>query len=204
MSTLDSTVTPARRGKFTGDLAAIMPHLSLDGETQAALAGCASVAQALSRLEVAGMLEEATRLIAHSLPAREAVWWACMCARHTASSGADPVGEAAACEAAEDWVRRQTDAQRRLAMAAAERAGFSSAGSWAAIAAFWSGDSMAPPDAPKVPPQPHFRGLAVAGAVALAAVRGDATRREGRLARFLQSAHEVSRGGAGRLDAEAG
>ena len=190
--------------KFTGDLAAILPHLSLDERGKGALNGCPDVVQALSRLEVAGLLDEATRLVAHALPAREAVWWACMCARHTAAFGANPAEEAAACDAAEEWVRRQTDAQRRAAMTLAEGLGFSSPESWAAVAAFWSGDSMSPPDAPKVPPQPHFRGLAAAGCVALAAVRGDVTRREGRLARFLHSAREVSRGGAGRMDAEAG
>ncbi len=62
---------------------------------------------------------------------------------------------------------------------------------------------MAPRDAPKVPPQPHFPGLAVAGSVALAAVRGQAIRRDGRLKRFLASARDIAHGGAGRLEPEA-
>jgi hypothetical protein len=88
-------------------------------------------------------------------------------------------------------------------MEAAEKAGFGSPEAWAAVGAFWSGDSMAPLEAPKVPPQPHFPGLAVACSVALAAVRGQATRRDARLKRFLASAREIAAGGAGRLDAEA-
>ena len=95
-----------------------------------------------------------------------------------------------------------TDEHRRSAMKQAETTGFGSAEAWAAIAAFWSGDSMAPPEAPKVPPQPHFTGLAVAGSVALAAARGPAVRRDGRLARFLTSAKDIATGGAGRLEAE--
>ena len=63
---------------------------------------------------------------------------------------------------------------------------------------------MAPPEAPKVPPQPHFTGLAVAGSVALAASRGVASRREARLQRFLGSAKDIMAGGAGRIEAEAG
>ncbi|MBP6769172.1 MAG: hypothetical protein KA171_15445 [Reyranella sp.] len=62
---------------------------------------------------------------------------------------------------------------------------------------------MAPPDTPKVPPQPHFTGLAIAGAVALAAVRGDARHRQKRLRNFLVSAHDIAMGGVGQLEMEA-
>ncbi len=190
-------------GKFSSDIARMLPHVQLDARGSQLLADCGDVAVALDRLEQAGLLIEATRLIAHALPAREAVWWACACSRHTAMSGANPPAETKLREAAEEWVRRQTDAHRRAAMAAAESAGFASAEAWAAVAAFWSGDSMAPPEAPKVPPQPHFTGLAVAGAVALAAFRGEATRHEARLRRFLAAARDIAAGGAGRIEAEA-
>jgi hypothetical protein len=87
-------------------------------------------------------------------------------------------------------------------MKEADKAGFDSPEAWAAVGAFWSGDSMAPLEAPKVPPQPHFTGLAVAGSVALSAARGQATRRDARLKLFLTSAKDIAGGGAGRLDAE--
>lgn len=191
-------------GKLLGAWPAIVPHLQLDARGAAALDGCADAGAALDRLEQAGLLIEATRLMAHALPAREAVWWACMCSRHTAPSGEDPAQEAAVREAAEEWVRRQTDAQRRAAMDRAQQAGFRSAEAWAATAAFWSGDSMAPLGVPKVPPEPHFTGLAAAGSVALAAARGKAARRDGRLQRFVTAGRDIALGGAGRLEAEAG
>ncbi|MBY0320799.1 MAG: hypothetical protein K2X72_18890 [Reyranella sp.] len=194
--------TTKTANKLGDDLARVLPHLQLDEEGRSALAGCKSAVEALDRLEQAGLLVEATRLIAHALPAREAVWWACACSRHTAASGSDPSLEAKVREAAEEWVRKQTDEHRRTAMKEAETAGFGSAEAWAAVGAFWSGDSMAPPDAPKVPPQPHFTGLAVAGSVALAAARGPAARRDDRLVRFLASAKDIAAGGAGRLEAE--
>ncbi len=180
----------------------MLPHLQLDAKAAAALDGCEEAVGALSRLEEAGLLAEATRLVAHALPAREAVWWACACSRHTASSSTNPESETAARDAAEEWVRRQSDEQRRAAMKEAEKSGFGSPEAWAAVAAFWSGDSMAPPDVPKVPPQPHFTGLAVAGAVAMSAVRGSAVRREERLRAFLASAKDIAAGGAGRIDVE--
>ena len=195
------TARPAN--KLNNDLGRVLPHLQLDDRGRSALADCQGAMEALERLEKAGLLLEATRLVAHALPAREAVWWACACSRHTAPSGANPAAETQVREAAEEWVRKPTDAHRRSAMKRAETAGFSSAEAWAAVGAFWSGDSMAPPEAPKVAPQPHFTGLAVAGSVALAACRGPASRREARLQRFLGSAREIIAGGAGRIEAEA-
>src|SRR4029453_2710711 len=197
-----SPPTPKTANKLSDDLARVLPHLQLDDQGRSALVGAKDPIEALDRLEQAGLLGEATRLIAHALPAREAVWWACACSRHTAASGTDPSVEAKVREAAEEWVRKPTDEHRRTAMKQAESTGFGSAEAWAAVGAFWSGDSMAPPEAPKVPPQPHFTGLAVAGSVALAAARGPAVRRDGRLARFLTSAKDIATGGAGRLEAE--
>jgi hypothetical protein len=191
-------------GKLRRELSPLLPHLQLGASGMAALAGCDNSVEALDRLEQAGLMAEAARLVAHALPAREAVWWACACSRHTAASGDQPATETAVREAAEAWVRRPTDELRRAAMKEAEKAGFRSPEAWAAVAAFWSGDSMAPPEAPKVPPQPHFTGLAVAGAIALAAVRGLASRRDARLRHFLVSARDIAAGGAGRLDAEPG
>jgi hypothetical protein len=186
--------------KLVPDPTPLLPHLQFSDEAASLLEG--GTVAALARLEGAGLLMEATRLAAFALPAREAVWWACMCARHTASSAEHPVREAAVCAAAEEWVRRPTDAQRRAAMALAQEAGFNTPESWAATAAFWSGDSMAPPEAPKVPPGPHLVGLAAAGAVALAALRGKATLRDERLRRFLASARDVASGGPGRIEPE--
>ena len=134
----------------------MLPHLQLDEQGRSALAGCQDSIEALDRLERAGLLIEATRLIAHALPAREAVWWACACSRLSAASGTHLAAEAEVREAAEEWVRKPTDEHRRAAMKQAETTGFGSAEAWAAIAAFWSGDSMAPPEAPKVPPTAAF------------------------------------------------
>ena len=197
-----SPTTAKPVSKLSDDFARMLPHLQLDEDGRSALVGCQGSTDALARLERAGFLIEATRLIAHALPAREAVWWACACSRHTAASGADPSVETQVRAAAEEWVRKQTDELRRAAMKQAETAGFASPEAWAAVGAFWSGDSMAPPEAPKVPPQPHFTGLAVAGSVALAAARGAAVRRDDRLRQFLVSAKDIAAGGAGRLEAE--
>jgi hypothetical protein len=163
-----------------------------------AIRGEAKADDALARLEQAGFLLEATRLIAHALPNREAVWWACMCAAHTAPPDL-PDTDRLAREAAERWVRYQNDALRREAMEHAEASDFSTPEAWAAVAAFWSGDSMAPSGQPLIEPAPHLAGTAVAGAVTLAATRGDVTRQRARLLRFLESGRNIAEGGTGRL-----
>lgn len=183
------------------ELPAVYERINLPAEAAAKVGSCTSALDALAVLETGGFRLEAARLLAHTLPKREAVWWACMCARHTAPADL-PEGDREALVAAELWVRRQTDEVRRNAMDKAQHSGFQSPEAWAAVAAFWSGDSMSPPDQPKVPPAPHLTGTAVAGAVALAAVRGDPTRQPARLTAFLQSARDIAAGGAGRLEPE--
>jgi hypothetical protein len=187
--------------KINRDLAAILPMAKLEPQAVALLDGCTDTEDGLVRLHTAGDLTGATRLAAFALPRREAVWWASMCALHTAPENQSQI-ELKTRETAELWVRRQDDATRRQAMDLARQAGFAAPESWAAVAAFWSGDSMSPLGQPAVPPAPHLAGTAVSGAIALAAVRGDPSRRPARLERFLASLREIADGGAGRLDRE--
>lgn len=183
------------------DLATLLPRLALPADPASVIHDCATVPKALAALEAGGFRIEAVRLVAHALPRREAVWWACMCAIHTAPPDL-PAADRAAREAAEDWVRQPTDQVRRTAMARAQATAFGTPEAWAAVAAFWSGDSMAPEGQPAVPPPPHLTGTAVAGSVALSAVRGDVSRRPARLERFLESARNIASGGPGRLAVE--
>ena len=191
------------RSKLHVDLAPLLPRLAAGPDATALLQGCTDAEAAIARLEDAGFLAEAVALAAYALPSREAVWWACMCARHTAGAAdGAPAAEAAVCAAAEAWVRGQTDALRRDAMTLAEEAGFGSPEAWAAIGAFWSDASTAPPGEPAAPPSPHLPGVAVAGSAALSAVRGDVARRDARLRHFIASARDIATGGPGRLGPE--
>ncbi|MFT8247004.1 DUF6931 family protein [Roseomonas sp. BN140053] len=187
--------------KLAVALPPLLPRLELDSAAATLLDGAPHAAEAVDRLEQSGRLQEASRLVAHALPKREAVWWACMCARAIPFPEATP-DDLAALEAAEAWVRQPEEAQRRAAMAAAEKSGFRSAEAWAAVGAFWSGGSMAPPESPAVPPAEHLTGVAIAGAVTLAAVRNPPQRAQERFARFLAAARDIANGGAGRLPPE--
>ncbi|MDB5401040.1 MAG: hypothetical protein QOD93_624 [Acetobacteraceae bacterium] len=179
----------------------VLARAALTGECAALVQAHTEPAAAIAGLEAAGFVTEAAKLMAHALPKRECVWWACMCARHTTPPDL-PDADAASVAGAEDWVRKQTDESRREAFEHAQHANFGTAEAWAAVAAFWSGDSMSPLGLPKTPPAPHLTGTAAIGSVTLAAVRTYPARRDERLRRFLASGREIAAGGAGRLPTE--
>jgi hypothetical protein len=179
----------------------LVPLLFLTEPAASLVAQCADNVAALEALEAANLLTEATRLTAHALPRREAVWWACMCARHTSPNPMPPADQRAL-EDAESWVFKGEDALRRRAFEHAQESNFATPEAWAGVAAFWSGDSMAPLGQAPVPPAAHLAGTAVAGSVLLAAVRDPPDRRTARLGRFLASARDIAAGGTGRLAAE--
>ncbi len=182
-------------------LADLVPLLFLTEPAASLVAQCDDAVAALQALEAANLLTEAARLTAHALPKREAVWWACMCARHTTPAPMPPADQRAL-EDAEAWVFKGEDLLRRRAFEHAQESNFATPEAWAGVAAFWSGDSMSPLGQAPVPPAPHLAGTAVAGSVLLAAVRDPPDRRTPRLSRFLASARDIAAGGTGRLAPE--
>ncbi|HEY4249812.1 MAG TPA: hypothetical protein VGM87_01350 [Roseomonas sp.] len=189
--------------KLAVPLPPLLPRLELEPEGEEVLNGAEDALQGIDRLVGAGRMVEAARLAAHALPKREAVWWACMCARAIPDPALKPE-DIVALEAAEAWVRRPEEAARRRAAEAAEKTSFRSAEAWAAMGAFWSGGSLAPEGMAEVPPGEHLTGVAIAGAVVLASVRVKPERQPGRIGKFLDSARAIAAGGAGRVEAEEG
>jgi hypothetical protein len=183
------------------DIARIILHLALPVPAIAAIGSIVKAQEAFVALESAGLLLEAAKVLALALPKRQAVWWACMCALHTAPPNL-PENHRKARETAEIWVRQQTDAARRAAMRLAEQTNFDTPEAWVAVAAFWSGESLSADNEPIILPPPHLTGLAVGGAIGLSSVRMTFDRRLARLQRFLESGRDIATGGAGRLTAE--
>jgi hypothetical protein len=157
----------------------------------------------LNDLLAAKNLGEAVQFFAFALPAREAVWWACLCSRATLPDPVPPPLQEAV-DAAEAWVRNPTEDHRRAAMSRGKATDRKSPAAWAAIAAFWSGGSLAPENLPEVPPAPHLMGCAVAAAVTLAAVKSEPQLADQKRARFLASAIDIANGGNGRLQPAGG
>jgi hypothetical protein len=144
-----------------------------------------------------GLLSDAIRWLAQGLRPRESVWWACLASRAYVEWGNPlPEPDLAALTAAETWVFKPEEENRRAAMSKAQETGYQSPASWAAIAAFWSGGSMAPPEAPAVAPPQHLIGRAVWGAVMIAT--GTPPETEKRQRQLLNQGVDIARGGNGR------
>jgi len=200
-----SAVTQARPVKLSkiadSRLEDILPHCKMPPEAKALIEGLPDAQAVIDVLTKNGFLLEATRVYAQALPDRESVWWACMCAYHTAPEDMDEKLRKPR-DLAEARVRGQKDDVRRAAMAEAKALGMKGPEAWCASAAFYSGDSISPPQYAPNKPAPHLSGVVVAAAVLLASLRGDASRQPARLARFLESAQDISGGGSGRLPVE--
>jgi hypothetical protein len=184
--------------KITTSTAQEICTLAAAGDFKLTAREGASPAEFLNQLLAAKNLDQAVQFFAFALPPREAVWWACQCSRGELR---DPIPKPLqdAVEAAENWVRQPTEEHRRAAMARAQATDLKSPAAWAAVAAFWSGGSLAPENSPEVPAPPHLMGCAVAGAVMLAAVKSEPQLAEHKRARFLASAIDIANGGNGRL-----
>ena len=183
-------------------LADVLARAKLGPGPGVLVAGLSTIDQVITALAGAGFGVEATRVVAHALPKREAVWWAAMCTSFTAPADLPPPNRAAV-DAAQAWVRQPVQDAAYGAQAAAQLTNLQSPEYWAAMAAFWGGESLSQPGLPPVPPPPHLPGVAVAGAVVLASVRGDAQRQPQRVVQFLHSAYDIAAGGSGRLNPEA-
>jgi hypothetical protein len=92
-----------------------------------------------------------------------------VCARRASGSNPAPVIQASL-SATEKWIAQPNEENRRAAMKAAEEAQLSTAAGCAGLGAFFSGGSLAPPEAPVTPPGEFLTAKAVAGAIIIAAV----------------------------------
>jgi len=131
------------------------------------------------------------RLLAHALPRREAVWWAWSCASKV--TGAEPDNEIqAALDATREWIADPTDEHGRDAMEKAEKADMGTPAGCAALAAFLSGNSLAPPELDPVEPGEFVGAKAVAGSIILAGVSREPEKAAEKYHAFIEAALDVA------------
>lgn len=181
-----------RRPVFASPTASLAAgEAPLGDEARALLANDPAPAPYLNALAARGLFADAVQFLAHALPKREAVWWACLCSRE--AQGASISAEAeAALRAAERWAAGPDEPSRRAAEAAAALAGVGTPAGCAATAAFWSEGSLAPPHVQDVPPPLYLTARGVAGSVLLAAVATEPERAGERFRRFLALGLDVA------------
>lgn len=137
------------------------------------------------------LFADAVAFLAHALPRREAVWWAWVCARK-ASGPKPPPKIQAALDATERWIVQPTEENRRQAMHFGEAADFGTPAGAAALGAFFTSGSLAPPEAPPVPPTEFMTAKAVAGSVMLAAVGSEPEKAPDKFQEYVRLALEVA------------
>ena len=168
-------------------------HFPLSDEAKPLLKPQQTPGQLLEALAAKSYWIDAVRLLAHALPKREAVWWALVCAR-TAHGANPPPKIAAALQAAEKWVLDPSEENRRPAWPAAEAAEIGTPAGCAAVAAFWTGGSLAPPQAPVIPPGEFLTAQGVAGSVLLAAVLTQPEKAQEKYKQFINTGAEIASG----------
>jgi hypothetical protein len=136
-------------------------------------------------------LADAVKFLAHLLPRREAVWWAWMCAKK--GLGKAPVQEEhAALAATEKWIAEPADENRRAALEAANAATLESPAGCAALAAFLSGGSLAPPGMAEVAPPRYAAAKAVFGSLVFSAVIFEPEKAQEKFRKFLNFGLELA------------
>lgn len=141
---------------------------------------------------------EVVTFLCHSLPARESVWWGCLCLQSVSLPEELSDVQQQALEAAESWVRNPTEANRRISEVRAKKTGLDNAAGWLAQSAFWSGGSLTPVDAPASPAPPYLYSHAVAGAICLAAVLPNGSKAKENYRRMIAIGLDIADGGNGR------
>lgn len=139
----------------------------------------------------AGNHVAAVQFLAHALDRRPAVWWAWVCARRAHGDTPEPPIQEAL-EATKAWIADPSDANRRAAMARAEAADIGTPAGCAGVAAFFCGESVAPPEAEPVPPGEFMAAKAIAGCIILAAVIDPPEEAEDRYKEYLRQGLEVA------------
>jgi hypothetical protein len=133
--------------------------------------------------------EEAVTFMAQLFTRRVAIWWGHECLRYL-----EPLLEAqdlemmALCAA---WVATPDDGHRQRVASEAEACATRSPGVWLALAAGWTGGSLAPANSPVVPPPRFLTGRGVNAAVLSALARGKREDRQATLATFLAMAQDL-------------
>ncbi len=133
------------------------------------------------------LYRDAIRLVAFMLPKREAVGWGCLCVRHMQSLYPDkplpPVHTAA-----EHWVSAPNEDNRWAAKQAADKDDPKTPSGLLAMAAFFSGPSMAPPNIQAVPPPDHAAPEIIGNVVFIAGVLHEPEKAKEKFRVFMQKA----------------
>lgn len=178
--------------------AELIEHFELSDESQEAIHPDKTPQASLADLVEASCHYDAIKLIAHGLPKREAVWWACLVARQIQTPETDEPNISALI-AAETWAKQPTEENRLRCRELGEKTKYETPASWAATAASWSTGSMAKEGEPEVMPPEYLYAHAVAGGVTLAGMVHNSDNPTESLNLFIRQGANLAEGGNGSV-----
>ena len=115
---------------------------------------------------------DAIRFLTVWLRPEQAIWWAWKSV-HDSNGGSLDVHDQSVLDSVSRWLADPTDEHRRAAMSAAESKDFETPADWVALAAFWSGGSIAPLDLAEVPADDSLVSKAVFAALLILSSQDD-------------------------------
>ena len=183
------------KAKSAGEL---LQHFELSEEGESVAVLEEAPLQVMNKLIEQENFHDAVTMLAHALPKREAVWWACLAAKKTMDTSVELNNAAVA--AAEIWVREPTEAHRQTARKLGERAKNKTAAGWVATAASWCTGNMLDEGDIVVPPPDFLYAHAVAASITLAAVDAGPESMSDSYRYFLRQGFDLANGGSGQIE----
>ena len=163
-----------------------IPPLKIGDEAKALLQDGMMPAEYLEAVIGKELYPDAIRFLAFLLPRTEAVAWGAECVESIYGDSLT-AEQKAALSSAIAWSKDPIATNCRIAKKAGEATNFSGPASWIAMAAFWSGDSLAPPNLSPVPPAEGLTAEAITGALMVSATSGKPAEAIGRYQAFLEA-----------------
>jgi hypothetical protein len=184
-----------------------LPHASeiardcrLGDEARALLMADPTAVAYVEGLCVRGLHRDATVFLAYALTPHDpqrAIWWGCLCAWWVYRRTKPSAIERAALKATVRWILRPTEERRRAAETAGTLADLSNVAGCLAMAAFWTGENMAPVRSSPLPPPYDLAARTLAGALQLAAAQADEVGLPRAYQKFVKLAVEIDKGRMG-------
>lgn len=186
------------KASTAGELA---QHFDLSDESESIAVLDEAPVKVITQLLAKENYHDAVTMLAHALPKREAVWWACLAARKVLDPEEEP--DAACIAATELWVREPNELNRKAAKKLGDSRKKKTAAAWAATAASWCTGNMLDDDSTMVAPPDFLYAHAVAAGITLAAVAAGPKVMASSYQFFVRQGFDLAGGGSGQLSAEA-
>ena len=176
----------------------LLQHFELSDESETVTGIDDTPRLAITKLVDTENYHDAVTMLAHAMPKREVIWWACLCTKKTMDQTVDL--DCAAVAAAELWVREPNEANWLSVRKISERGKNRTAAEWLATASSWCMGSMADTGDVEVPPPDFLYAHAVAASITLAAVAAAPEKIAENYQLFIRMGFDLAAGGSGQIE----